>query len=154
MTTTTTTPNPNQSTAGIARRTAVGSMILWGLLHVVGGIVLIAQATGSGSDAIAAYATALPPVDLSGPASKAVTGLVGFHGFNIAAAGAAVTTLAWIRRRDARSHWRTPLTVAAVADIGLVAFLLIPGVMATADGAPGLVLLLVALAAASATDRG
>lgn len=150
----TATDTQTQRATDIARRTAVGSMVLWGLLHVVGGVFLVASAQGTGSDAIAAYATALPPVDLTDTASQAVTALVGFHGFNIAAAGVAVTTLAWLRRRDMRSRWRTPLVVAAVADIGLVVFLLIPGVMSAADGAPGIALLLIALAATSATDQG
>lgn len=151
---TTTDIHTPRSKGTLAPRIAVGSMILWGLLHVVGGLVLVAASSASGPDAIAAYATALPAVDLTDAADRAVRGLVGFHGFNIAAAGTAVAVLAWRGPDATPSIWLTPLIVATVADIGLVVFLLAPGIMATTDGAPGIALLLVALAATAAARRG
>lgn len=138
------------SIGGAARRTAVTGMVLWGLLHLVGGAVMMIASFGNGPDAVGTYATGLPAVELTATAASAATGLVGFHGFNIAAAGMAVTWLAWRRRTGPATEWRTPLVIAGIADIGLVVFLLIPGVMSAADGAPGIGLLLVALAGTAA----
>lgn len=146
MTTATASPH-RTATTSLAQRTAVTSLVLWGLLHLVGGVVLVAAATGSAEDAMVAYATALTTGPVDAATADAITGLVGFHGFNIAAAGVAVAVLAW-RSRGRDGSLTTPLVVASIADVGLIAFLLVPGVMAAADGAPGVVLLAVALAAA------
>lgn len=129
----------------VASRTTTGGLLAWGLLHVVGGVAMIAAASAGAQEAIESFATGLATTDVSGPAGDAIAGVVGFHGFNIAAAGAAVTGLAWRGRHHAARAW-LPLTVATIADIGLVAFLLAPGTMRWIDGSPGLVLLAIAAA--------
>jgi hypothetical protein len=78
-----------------------------------------------------------------------VGALVGFHGMNVAFAGLAVLGLAVWSWRRWPAGIPTALAIAAVADLGLVVYLLKPGHMAIADGTPGPVLLGVALIASA-----
>lgn len=136
---------------GGAHRTAWIALLLWGVLHMVGGLVLVAAGSGTADEAVEGYASGLDAVALSGPGVDAVPAIVGFHGFNIAAAGVAVAVLAWRSRTALARAFDAGVLVALVADVGLVAFFLVPGVMAAADGAPGIVLLVVALTAGLAS---
>lgn len=131
-----------------ARRVAVGALGLWGLVHVLGGTLLVAAGTGDARDAVLAYATGAAPDGLTGVAAPAVARLVQFHGFNLAIAGVAVTAMAWRALRRWPTGVSPSLAVVTVADVGLVAFLLVPGTMAVTDGLPGPMLLAVALVAA------
>lgn len=130
-----------------AERTASFALGLWGFIHVLGGGVLMASASNPAS-ALTTLGSAAPPSDVANDPGAVVGALIGFHGMNLAFAGVAVLGLAvWSWRR-----WPlgvpTALAIAAVADLGLMVYLLVPGHMATADGAPGPILLAVALVAA------
>lgn len=140
------------SRPGVAHGVAVGSLVLWGLIHLAGGAVMVVASTTTPMDALATFAT-VPTVPFTGALASAITHLVGFHGFNIAAAGIATMVLAWRTRRGAAPGLLAPLVIASIADLGLVVFFLAPGVMPWVDGAPGLVLLAIAAGAARADAR-
>lgn len=132
-----------------ARRIAIGALALWGVVHIIGGAVLVATGFQGATTALTTLGTGLDPAPgpVDGAAAAAIEGLVRFHGLNILLGGVAVTALA-IRARTSWSPSMVPaLLIVATLDLGLVAFLLLPGVMAVGDGLPGPVLLAVVLAA-------
>ena len=134
------------------------SLIGWGGLHVVGGVALIAESRQGAGGALAVLGSAValsPDQAPAGDTARVAAALVGFHGLNVAVAGAAVVLLAILgRRRRRRDAIAAALVVAAVMDSGLTVFLLVPGLMSPADGAAGLVLLAAAMAATAATGLG
>lgn len=115
---------------------------LWGLLHVVGGASLLATWwTDGAAELVRTYGSSVAgtiPAEL-----PAVAGAIGaFHAFNLLWIGALVAGLAmtWGWKGRAAGLWLN-LILAGAADLGLVLFLLLPGYMPWAEGAPGLVLL-------------
>jgi hypothetical protein len=131
---------------GRAHRIGAIFYILWGLLHVVGGAVLLSTWTSAGSSALmrsfgSAVASSVPET------LPAVVGGVGaFHAFNLVWIGLLVIVVA------AKLNWHNSRTgawlngtLAGMADLGLVVFLLLPGYMPWAEGAPGIVLFVPAL---------
>ncbi|MBD8868429.1 hypothetical protein [Nocardioides donggukensis] len=126
----------------VGREVFVWGLAGWGLLHLVGGASLLAAGGTEGLDTLAPGA-ATPAPD---PAGEAAAAVVHFHGFNIAAAGLLVLALALAWRRTGRS-WQAAVAVgvAAVLDLGLVAFLLAPGLMPLSEGLWGIALLAVGL---------
>lgn len=131
------------------RRMAIGALGVWGLVHIVGGAALIAAGFEGATSALTMLGTGLtpPPGPIDGTTATAVEGLVQFHGLNVLLGGIAVTVLAWRARTSWTKSVAPALLVVAALDLGLVVFLLAPGVMAIGDGLPGPVLLVVALAA-------
>ena len=113
------------------RPAAAASLGLWGLLHVVGGISLIAMGGGAGLNTLGPNAPTSAPPD-SGEVAEA---LLHFHGLNIAAAGLAVLALAlaWYYTHRA---WQAmvSLGVAVVLDTGLLVFLVAPGLLPASQG--------------------
>lgn len=126
-----------------AHRVAAIFFGLWGLLHVVGGAVLLATwRSGGAAELMRSYGSAVAETVPEG--LPEVAGAVGaFHAFNLLWIGALVLVVAvrgnWRNRREAA--WLN-LALAGAADLGLVVFLLLPGFMPWAEGAPGLVLFL------------
>ena len=121
---------------------------LWGLIHVAGGIFMSsALREGGAAGYLALTATALDPkVMAATPDLAGVNATLAFHAWNLTWIGALVFVVAialnW--RNRVTGFW---LNVALVsgADIGLLTFLILPGVMRLQDGLPGLVLWLPAL---------
>ncbi len=130
------------------------ALLLWGLLHIVGGASMMAMAAADPLAALRSLGSAAPSGDFPtdpGPVTQAV---VGFHGLNLFFAGLAVTILsvAWSWRRYPRGV-PTSLLIATAADVGLVAYLLIPGSMKLTDGVWGPLLLVLAVAGAALARR-
>jgi hypothetical protein len=109
--------------------------VLWGLLHVVGGTLIMARAAG---DPDSGYAFYSPPA----AGYPALAGdVLAYLAYSFAWAGLLVT---WI---GVRYNWcNTPRALAlntclvGCTDLGLVAFLVLPGHLALADASPGLLL--------------
>ncbi len=135
------------------RETTV-ALLLWGLLHMVGGASLMAMAASDPLSALQSLGSAAPsgdfPID-PGPVTQA---LIGFHGLNLLFAGLAVTILSivWSWRHYPRGV-PTSLLIATVADLGLIAYLLVPGWMKLTDGVWGPPLLALAAAGAALARR-
>ncbi len=128
---------------GWGDRVTAGSLALWGVVHVVGGLSLVTMTATEGLDSLAPSAATPAGAD----AGEAVAALLHFHGFDIALAGLAVLALAvlWLRGGAA---WQlvVALGLALVLDVGLILYLVGPGLMPLSDGFPGPALLLLAFA--------
>jgi hypothetical protein len=128
----------------------VGSLALWGALHVVGGVLLVVDASHDGGRAaLESLGSAAAAAEMGGEPGAVTQAVLGFHGFNLAVAGLAVLALAVT---IVRTSWprgvTTALAVETVLDLGLIVFLLGPGHMALSDGLAGPALLVVGGASA------
>lgn len=142
--------NRPTNTSAWAARTAMAGLLLWGLVHIAGGLSLLL------ADPVDGLETLGPNTTASVPATPGDTtaGLLQFHSLNIAIGGIAVTGLvvAWWRRR---TRWQldVALAVAAGLDIGLIAYFVIPGILPASQGLIGPVLVAISAAAALASPR-
>ena len=130
-----------------ARRIAIGGLAAWGLLHIVGGGVLAGTTyTDGASAALELLGTGARAGGVAADPGPVAQGVLGFHGFNLLVAGAAVVVLAALA---ARGGWPRGVTTSfgliLAADAGLILFLLAPGYMSLADGIWGPLLLVPAL---------
>ena len=141
-----------EATGIVARGRRVSSLQIarwttaaWGLLHVVGGALIMLYALTDGPRAaLEDLGSATPDGNIPAEPGSVVEGVIAFHGLNIVWFGLAVLVLLW--RRD-RGSLRDALFVMAAADIGLLLFLVGPGYMRLGDGIWGPALLLIAAAA-------
>jgi hypothetical protein len=132
--------------------------VLWGILHIVGGVALLQQLSAEGTmGVLATLGSAVPMAKLpagSGGVTGGVTGdvigevvaaVLAFFAFNWVWIGLLVLVvgirLNW--HNNCIGYWLN-LYVAAAADVGLIIFLLAPGYMAVSDGWPGPLLWLLA----------
>ncbi len=132
--------------AGLVTTVALG---LWGAVHLVGGATLLPLSGADGLDSLAPNATSTPA-----DPGEAAAAVMHFHGFNIAVAGLAVLVLAVLWRRSGRT-WQLGVAtgLAVVLDVGLVLYLVGPGLLPPSQGLPGLGLLAVALVAMTVGAR-
>ena len=140
----------SRSTTRWQRRIAIGALVAWGVLHVVGGGALVATAYTNGARAaLELLGTGARAGAFAAEPAPVAQGVLGFHGFNLLVAGAAVLALAV---RAARRDWprgvTTSFALILAADAGLVLFMLAPGYMSLTDGIWGPLLLVPALMAA------
>lgn len=119
-------------------RTGAIFYALWGVIHVIGGAVLL-QATFSGADAFLraqAGGSAPAPATFSSDARTLTiaSGVFAFHAFNLMWIGVVVAVVAmrlnW--RNSAAGYW-VNLALVGFTDLGLVLFIVGPGVMTWAD---------------------
>ena len=133
-----------------ARWVTFVSLMVWGAIHVAGGVALLTADTTDGLRTLGSRVADSVPLD---PGSAA-SGLLQFHGLNIALAGAAVAILAvsWFR---SGVRWRldVSLAVAIGFDIGLILFLVLPGLLPPSEGLIGPALALIALVASIGLRR-
>jgi hypothetical protein len=120
--------------------------ILWGLVHIVGGVVLLQQLSAEGLTAVlASLGSALPQAELPVISGGVTAAVVAFFAFNWVWIGLLVLgvglRLNWLN--SPTGYWLN-LSVAGASDLGLFIFLLRPGYMALADGWPGPLLWLLA----------
>jgi hypothetical protein len=127
------------STGHLARIGAI-AFVLWGMLHIAGsGLVLAELASGGPAAGFEVYGTTAT-VDATIAGS-----VLGYMSFLIFAAGLAVAAVA------VRMNWRNSelgLTLntglVLLIEIGLVIFLLVPGHVSIAEAVPGIGLFLIA----------
>jgi hypothetical protein len=120
---------------------AAAGLVLWGLIHIAGGISLLVADTADGLQTLGPNAADTVPA----APGRAAASLLRFHGLNIAFAGAAVLglALAWWRYR---SRWPLDVAIATAAalDVGLIMVLVAPGVLPATQGLIGPLLVIVA----------
>jgi hypothetical protein len=132
-----------------ARNVALVALGLWGVLHIVGGGAEVATTLGDGGRAglelLAENATARDIPAEPGPVAESV---IAFHGFLIAACGVAVLAIVV---GATRTRWPAglfaALAIVAVADAGLIVFLVAPGYIPLSSALWGPALLALALVA-------
>jgi hypothetical protein len=120
--------------------------LLWGVVHALGGATFIYVTSQQGSAAaLGMMASALGEV--SAGTGTDVEALLLYHFFNIAWLGlvaiAISLTLNW--KNSVTGFWIN-VAIVAFADLGLLVFMLLPGLMQWKDGAIGLVLGVAAIA--------
>ncbi len=121
------------------------------LLHVV---AASRQGAAEGLASLGSVVTVTAAGAPTGDGARVTAAVVGFHGLDVAAAGVAVLVLAVLAARGGRGAVGAvgaALVVAAVLDVGLAVFLLLPGLMSAAEGAWGIGLLGVAVVATALT---
>lgn len=121
-----------------ASRIGAAFYALWGVIHVIGGAVLL-QAAVSGTDAFLRAqvgGSAMEPATLSG-SSRALAvagGAFAFHAFNLTWLGVVVAAgavlLNW--RNSTVGYWLN-LALVGFTDLGLLLFIVGTGVMTWAD---------------------
>jgi hypothetical protein len=118
--------------------------VLWGILHIIGGISILAAESPNAQ--LAMFGTAVPADLLPANPGEVVHAALSFHAFNLAWFGVfALLVGVLMNWRNSRLGYWLNFGVVAVADIGLFIFLILPGHMALADGSPGPVLWILAL---------
>jgi hypothetical protein len=133
------------------KRVVIGTLIVWGVMHVVGGFSVVAT---SGQAAFEAVATAASPADLPANPSPVVEDILNFLMFLIGMAGVAVTVAAVT---TLRARWPVGIVpvmlVIGLSDLALIMYMLIPGHMSPTDGIWGPLLFVIALLGYGAARR-
>ena len=133
----------------VQTRIGTAGFLLWGLLHMAGGAGLLAGLWQSPEAGYAFYRTA------GGPQSALAGAILGYLAYVFVAAGLAAAVIALLanRRND-------PLGLAAnsslilMVEVGLIAFLLIPGHLGFTDALPGFILAAIGIVFGGLACRG
>lgn len=127
----------------IATRLGAACYVLWGVVHVLGGIVMLLTLEHDGGAAVFRMLATAAPTAVPDAFPGVATAVLGFHAWNMVWIGGLVTVVAiGLNWRNRRLGFWLNLVLAGAADLGLVAALLLPGHMRLTDGLPGLVLFL------------
>ena len=98
--------------------------VIWGLVHMLAGVIVIPADAGSG---FAAIADAVDPNLLKADYHPAVNGVLDQHGWNLLWGGAAtVVGAVFIWRRNHTAIWVTGM-IGGLLDLGYLVFVDIPG---------------------------
>lgn len=134
-----------------ASRIGAAFYALWGLIHIIGGAVLL-QAALSGTDTFLRVQVGSSPLELSpfgehGTTVAVARGVFAFHALNLTWLGLLVLIvglrLNWFN--SPAGYW-VNLALVGFTDLGLVLFLVGPGIMSWADAWIGPALFLPACA--------
>lgn len=116
-------------------KTGAVLFILWGVIHIVGGSLILTAVTGNPDAGYAFYDEAATGY------STLAGGVLGYLAFSFAWIGAVV---AWV---GLAYNWRNStrglalnLALVGLTDLGLVVFLVLPGFLSWTEASPGLVL--------------
>lgn len=122
------------------QRIGATSYILWGVLHVVFGIMFLYGAMAA--DGAATLEDVAGITDLSASAAP----FFAQHAFNLLWVGVFATVVGvWLNwKNDVAGFW-VNASVVSLFDIGFIAFVLVPGHMSLQDGLLGPVLWVIAL---------
>ncbi len=124
-----------------ALKIAAGLWVIWGLVHMLAGVMTIIQAPSQG---FAAIADAVDPALLMAEYHPAVGGVLNQHGFNLLWIGlATVIGAAFIWRGNMTAIWVTAM-VGGLADVGYFLFVDLPGYV---NVVPGTVMTLISASA-------
>ncbi|MEM8669383.1 MAG: hypothetical protein AAGG48_17800 [Planctomycetota bacterium] len=112
-------PSKDRAITFLLRMTSV-LWVIWGLVHVLAGVMTISQDT---PEAVAGIADAVDKTELAGEYHAAVGAVINQHGFNLLWIGAVTTACAFfVWRRSTPAIFLAAL-VAGLADIGYFLFM-------------------------------
>ena len=121
----------------LALKAASVLWVIWGLVHMLAGVIVI---PADASNGFAAIADAIPPEALAATYHPAVNGILDQHGWNLLWGGLVTVVGAFfIWRRNITAIWVTGM-VGGLLDIGYLVFVDIPGYV---NFVPGTVMTLV-----------
>lgn len=138
------------------RRTATVLFFLWGIIHVVGGAAMLA-ALGESPEAYLRTVASADPTSaaLAPPLGSPANAVLGFHAWNILWIGLCVSIIAaTLNRQASRVGYWINVALVSGADLGLLIFFVLPGVMTWTTAAPGLSLWIPAAATGLLAMRG
>jgi len=122
-------------------KVAAGLWVVWGLVHMLAGVLTIAQET---PEAVAGIADATDPALLADTYHAAVGAVVNQHGFNLLWIGLATTIGAlFVWRGNMTAIWVTAM-VGGLADVGYFLFMDLGGFV---NFVPGTVMTLISASA-------
>ncbi len=115
---------------------------LWGLIHVAGGGLLLADALSNHPEnALKSLGSALSESEFPVAVSPVIRAVVAFHSFNLLWMGLAVMIIAFtLNWKNSRAGFFLNAAMIGLADAGLIAFMLIPGIVKLEEGIIGPVL--------------
>ena len=128
-------------TKALALKAATVLWIIWGLVHMLAGVLILAGDTTSGFQAIA---DAVDPETLVLDYAPAVGGVLGQHAWNLAWGGAAtIIGAVFIWRKNFTAIWVTGM-IGGLLDIGYLVFVDLAGY---ANFVPGTVMTIISATA-------
>lgn len=138
----------SKSTTSLLLKISAVLWVVWGLVHLLAGVLTIWQDT---PQALSAIADAVAPAMLTGPYHEAVGAVVNQHGFNLAWIGTfTLVGAVFIWRHSVTAMFFTAI-VGGLADIGYFLFLdlggfvnFVPGTIMTLISSAAIILSLVA----------
>ena len=112
------------STHVIALKTSAVLWVIWGLVHLLAGVIVLSSDASGG---FAAIADAVDPAAVAADYHGAVGGILNQHGWNLAWFGVAtVIGAVFIWRQNVTAIWVTGM-VGGLADLGYLLFVDVPG---------------------------
>jgi hypothetical protein len=128
-------------TKALALKAATVLWVIWGLVHMLAGILILTGDTASGFQAIA---DAVDPETLALDYPAAVGGVLNQHAWNLAWGGAAtIIGAVFIWRKNITAIWVTGL-IGGLLDIGYLAFVDLAGY---ANFVPGTIMTIISATA-------
>jgi hypothetical protein len=129
-------------------RIASVSFVLWGLLHVVGGVLILVAAKSDPASGYAYYQ------QHSGTFAPLAGAILSYFSYLIACAGVAAAVIA-IKMNWHNSQLGLAINtiVIGVIEVGLVIFLVLPGFTPFAEASPGLLFFVVGIVAGGMACR-
>ncbi|MDA0734063.1 MAG: hypothetical protein O2909_10760 [Chloroflexi bacterium] len=108
---------------------------LWGILHIVGGAVILAA---DATTQVAMFGSATANTEAIQDPGPIVHAALSFHAYNLMWMGLLSLVIAVVLnwKNSPTGYWIN-LVITGAADIGLIVFLLAPRHMAILDGIPG-----------------
>lgn len=110
----------SQSTVSLLLKISAGLWVIWGLVHMLAGVMTISQDTPA---AVAGIADAVDPALLAGPYHEAAGALINQHGFNLLWIGAFTAIGAFFIWRASVTAIFLTAIVGGVTDIGYFVFM-------------------------------
>ncbi|HNR15279.1 MAG TPA: hypothetical protein PKG90_01305 [Chitinophagaceae bacterium] len=122
----------------------IGAVIygIWGLIHVAGGAMLLADATSdTPTKALVSIGSAFPESEIPAVTHPASAGVLAFHSFNLLWMGLVVAIVAFTMNwKNSKPEFWLNTAIIGFADIGLIVFMLAPGIVKFEEGIIGPVL--------------
>ena len=122
-------------------RLGAGLFVAWGLLHVLGGAMILASSLSDAGAALRDMASGAAAGDVGAGMSPVAGALLSYHAFNLTWLGALVAligaTLNW--RNDGAGFWLN-FSIVGMVDLGLAVWFLRTGYITLSEGLIGVTL--------------
>ena len=112
--------------------------VLWGIIHILGGLSLLAIAKGEGVNAFFAEIASASPLESPVEESSVIASVAASHAFNLFWMGlmCCIVAIEGNFKNKRYAYW-VNMGIAGFADIGLIVFSLAPGHLSLAEGLLG-----------------
>jgi hypothetical protein len=129
-----------------AHRIGAVFYMLWGILHIIIGIILFYKLSTVGSHgAMAMTGSAVPPDQIPHVDSAVLNGMLAQYAWNVLWPGLFAFAIAFMNWKNSLFGYWYNLIVVTLVDSGFVCAILLPGHISLRDGLPGPVFWLLAV---------